>query len=384
VAFRASYSRFYDAWATIVQLSQNFGGNWPSVNTVSGSTLNSSTVTTTISDPMALGNAGLTYYPINDFSKISGYNVQRNFKTPTFDQWNMGFEVALPSEAMLDVNYVGSNGRHSDFTVSLNVPQPGPGDVQSRRPFPYMLSQKLTQSAGDSRYNALQVTLNKRPTHGVGVLVAYTLSHSNADGCNLGASCNVTNGYNRAASYGTSDLDQTHVFSAAFTAESPFSKSPNKLLSNVAGKWALNGILQAASGKPFTVVTSSDPENIGGAWRERLNVVGDPNQGDGIHSPAKWFNTSAFAQPAPYTYGNETTNPMRSQAWHNLDMSLVRKFPLGLGEKRNMEFRADAFNIFNNVVFNIPDATLQDATFGQVLSQWNTSRQMQLALKVNF
>jgi hypothetical protein len=244
-----------------------------------------------------------------------------------------------------------------------------------------MLQQWFDQSVGNSRYNALQVTVTKRPVHGLSFLAAYTLSHSDADGCNLGASCDSTNPYNKAGDYGTSDLNQKHVFSFAFTAQSPYNKSSSRLVSTVAGGWALNGIVQVTSGKPYTVTTGSDPENVGCCNQQRVDVVGDPNKGEGIHTQKKWINTSAFAQQAPYTYGNEKVNPWVGQHWNNVDMSLFRQFHLGLGEVRYFEFRAESFNLFNNVVFNPPNSSINDPNFGQVTSQWNVPRELQMSLK---
>lgn len=387
---RGSYSRFYDAWATIVQLSQNFGGNWPAVNTLNDTGLNPNVPTATVADPLGLGNGGAVVYPINDFSQVSQWMVDPNFKTPYFDQWNVGVERELPSNITLDANYVGSNGRHEDWGPAMNTPTPGPGSESSRQPYPYMLPQWFDQSAGDSRYNALQVTATEHPTHGVNFLVSYTLSHSNADGCNLGASCDSTNPYNRAGDYGTSDLNQKHVFSAAFTLQSPYDKSPNKLVANVAGGWALNSIVQISSGQPYTVTTGADPENLDcGCLQERVNQVSNPNTGSGIHTQLQWFNISAFAQQASYTYGNEKVNPLVSQHWNDVDMSLFRDFHIGLGEGRYFEFRAESFNLFNNVVFAVPDDSLSDSTiisnnhplFGQVQSQHNAPRQLQMSLK---
>ena len=378
---RAAYSRFFDEWADITQLSQNFGGNWPAVATIDNAGLNLNVPTVTAADPLQFGSGGSVVYPINDFSQVSQWMVDPNFKTPVFDQWNVGIQRQLPANMTLDANYVGSNGRHEDWGPVMNVPQPGPGNVQTRRPYPYMLQQWFDQSVGDSRYNAMQVTVTERPTHGINFLAAYTLSQSNADGCNLGASCDSSNPYNRKSDYGTSDLNQKHVFSVAFTAASPYNRSPNKLLSTVAGGWAINGIVQITSGKPYTATTGSDPENIGCCLQERLNVTGDPNSGAGIHTQAKWFNTSAFAQPTAYTYGNEKVNALVGQHWNNVDMSLFRQFHLGLGEQRFFEFRAESFNLFNNVVFNTPDANISDANFGQVTSQWNVPRELQMSLK---
>jgi hypothetical protein len=307
--------------------------------------------------------------------------VDPNFQTPVFDQWNVGIQRELPSNMTLDANYVGSNGRHEDWGPVLNVPQPGPGDIQSRRPYPYMLQQWFDQSVGNSRYNALQVTVTKRPVHGLSFLAAYTLSHSNADGCNLGASCDSTNPYNKAGDYGTSDLNQKHVFSVAFTADSPYNRSPSRVVSTLAGGWSINGIVQVTSGKPYTVTTNSDPENVGCCNQQRVDVVGNPDSGPGIHTQQKWFNTSAFAQQAPYTYGNEKVNPWVGQHWNNVDMSIFRQFHLGIGEQRYFEFRAESFNLFNNVVFNPPDSTINDTNFGQITSQWNSPRELQMSLK---
>lgn len=379
---RAAYSRFFDEWADITQLSQNFGGNWPAVATVQNNGLNLNIPTVNNKDPLQFGSGGAIVYPINDFSKVSQWMVDPNFQTPVFDQWNAGIQRQLPANVTLDANYVASNGRHEDWGPVMNVPQPGPGDVQSRRPYPYMLQQWFDQSVGNSRYNALQVTVTERSTHGITFLAAYTLSHSNADGCNLGASCDSTNPYNKKGDYGTSDLNQKNVFSVAFTGKSPYSSSANKLVSNVAGGWALNGIVQITSGKPYTVTTGNDPENVGCCNQQRVNVIGDPNAGSNIHTQKQWFNPAAFAQQAAYTYGNERPNQWVGQHWNNVDMSLFRQFPIGLGEGRYFEFRAEAFNLFNNVVFNTPDSNISHTTtFGQILSQWNTPRELQMSLK---
>ncbi len=375
---RSAYSRFYDAWATITQLSQNFGGNWPAVNTIDNPNLNAALPTVTAADPLQFGSGGAIVYPINDFSQVSQWMVDPNFKTPVFDQWNVGIERELPANITLDANYVGSNGRHEDWGPAFNVPQPGPGNQQTRRPYPYMQPQWFDQSVGDSRYNALQVTLTEHSTHGVTFLAAYTLSHANADGCNLGASCDDQNPYDRAASYGTSDLNQANVFSVGFTAASPYDKSPNKLVARVAGGWALNGIVQETSGQPYTVTAGGDPENVGGINQERMNVTGDPNSGG--HTQTEWFNTSAFTVPG-YAYGNEKVNSMVSQHVNDVDLSLFRDFHIGLGEERYFEFRADSFNLFNNVVYGVPDATNTDTTYGQITGQANSPRELQMALK---
>ena len=377
---RAAYSRFYDEWADITQLSQNFGGNWPAVNTIQNNGLNTALPTVTAADPLQFGSGGSIIYPINDFSQVSQWMVDPNFQTPVFDQWNAGVERQLPGNLTLDANYVGSNGRHEDWGPTLNVPAPGPGDQQARRPYPYMLQQWFDQSVGDSRYNALQVTVQEHSAHGVTFLAAYTLSHANADGCNLGASCESQNPYNRHSDYGTSDLNETNVFSVAFTAASPFNNSPNRLTRNVAGGWALNGIVQETSGQPYQVDAGGDPLNIGCCLTERVNVNGNPF-GTGTHTRQQWFNPAAFTAPTGYTYGNEKVNSYASQHFNDMDLSLFRDFHIGLGEERYFEFRAESFNLFNNVVWSTPHNSTTDTLFGQITGQRNQPRQLQMSLK---
>lgn len=381
---RAGYGRQYDAWATITQLSQNFAGNWPAVGTIDNNNLNTNTVTEGPADPLGLGGSGAVVYPINDFSQVSQWMVDPNFKTPYDDQFNIGVERQLPGNTVIDANYVGSVGRHEDWSVTRNEPQPGPGNVAARRPFPYMLPQWFDQSVGDSRYDALQVTFKKLPSHGVSLLVAYTLAENTDDGCELGGSCNSSDPYNRSIDYGISDLNQKNVFTAAFTAQSPFHISPNKLVSKLAGGWALNGIVTLHSGQPYTVKAGGDPENNGGDLQERMDMIGNPNQGPGIHTRQQWFNVNAFAPPPAYTYGTEKVNPLTSQFYSNIDLSLDRSFHLGmLGKSTSLEFRASAFNLLNEVVFGVPDTTDTDTNYGQVTGVAGGSgpRQLQLALK---
>ncbi len=384
MAVRAGYGRYYDSWGTVTQLAQNFGGNWPAVATIQNNGLNPNIPIAKNGDPLNQGSGGSVVYPINDFSQVSQWMVDPNFRTPYMDQWNFGVQRELPENAVLDVNYVGSVGRHLDWGPVMNVAPPGPGDPQARQPFPYMLPQWFDQSVGNSRYNALQVSVNKRLSHGVNFLLSYTLSHSNDDGCTLGSNCNVSNPYNRSFDTQTSDMNQKNVFSFSFGAQSPFDKSNNHALKLLAGGWSLNGILQLHSGNPYTVTSSTAILNNGGYNQERANLVPGQSLTAGGGTPERWFNTAAFANPAAYTLGNEKPNILLTDWGRNLDLSLFRQFHVGFGEKRFFEFRAEAFNVFNNVVFGYPDSGLSDVNYGRVTSQMNSPRILQMGVKFYF
>jgi hypothetical protein len=180
------------------------------------------------------------------------------------------------------------------------------------------------------------------------------------------------------------------VLSVTFLAQSPFTHSPNRLVSNVAGGWGLNGLVQFSSGQHFTVTDGNDPENVGCCLQERVNVVGPPQIGTHkTPTGISGLNPAAFAAPAAYTYGTEGVNQYTDPMRHEFDLTLARQFHIGLGEERYFEFRADAFNVLNNVVFNGPDASISDSNFGQVTSQQNQlgyggTRNLQVALKFNY
>jgi len=178
----------------------------------------------------------------------------------------------------------------------------------------------------------------------------------------------------------------------SFGAASPYDKSPNRLVSTVAGGWALNGIVQITSGKPYTVTTGADAENVGCCNQERANQASNPSSGVPHNATEiQWINPASFTQPAAFTYGTERPNSLVGQHWNNVDMNIARKFNLGLGEQRYFEFRAEAFNLFNNVVFNPPNSTLNspvdssgNPTFGTITSQWNNPRVLQMSLKLYY
>jgi hypothetical protein len=382
---RGMYGRFYDMWGGTVQLAQNFGGNWPAVATINNNSLNQNFVTAPITNPLNFGGSGGLVYPPATFSEVSQWMVDPNFKTPYMDQWNFGVERQLPSNTILDVDYVGSVGRRLDWGPVQNVAIPGPGPIAPRQPFPYMLPQWFDQSVGNSRYNALQVSVNKRASQSLQFQVSYTLSRSLDDNCGIGANCNVQNPYDRSAEVQLSDSNQTNNFHLAFTLMSPIGKSMaagHRFLDALAGGWALNGILSLYSGSPYTVFANVAILNRGNYDNEYPNVVGNPNAA--THTASQWFNPAAFTDPAPYTYGNEKPNTLNTDWGKNLDLSLFRQFHVGLGESRYFEFRAEAFNVLNNVIFGYPRSNIDNPNPGVITSQTNAPRELQMGLKFYF
>lgn len=150
------------------------------------------------------------------------------------------------------------------------------------------------------------------------------------------------------------------MFSGNFIYELPFGRgrkfSPgNSALRYAVGGWQLNGIVVLTSGTPYTITASGDIANVGNTFVQ-ADQVGNPHLQH--PTPAEWINTSAFVTPSAYTFGTSGRNTLRSDWYRNADLSVFRTFPVT--QTSGFEFRLEAFNAFNNVVFSAPGAVVNN------------------------
>jgi hypothetical protein len=223
------------------------------------------------------------------------------------------------------------------------------------------------------------------------VLAAWTYAHS-IDNTSGTGSETVQNPYNLHFNRGNSTFDLRHNVVLSWTYELPFGKGKpflkhaSRPLDLVIGGWQFNGISTFQTGTPFTVTMLTNTLNSGGG-------VQYPNRiGSGkLEHPTidQWFDPSAFVAPGNYTYGNSGRNILYGPGTKEVDASLFKNFPLG-GEGRRLQFRAEAFNVFNTPQFNNPNAQIGFAGVAKITSAGNpplfqrTSREIQLALKLYF
>ncbi|HEY0797244.1 MAG TPA: hypothetical protein VGD64_15845 [Acidisarcina sp.] len=389
-SIRAGYGRFYDEWNGVAQSAQNIGGTWPSVNALNINSQNQNVPTATVGDPLGLGIASLLYPPDTPFGSPS-YYYDPHLKTPYVDNWNLELDQQLDLYTTFSLVYVGSHSRRLDLGAIQNTAEfPGPGDaatVASRRPFPNITPTSYDKSTGNSNYNALQVRLNRTTGQGLTYLVSYTWSKSIDLACSgdYGVEgCELQNAYNPRADRSVSGFDLTHSLSASFSYELPFGAEktwnpPNRVLNYLARGWQLNGIATLHSGIPYDIIYKGDLANTGNTF-VRANLVGNPVPKR--RTTARWLNESAFAIPAPYTFGDLGRNSLRSDWYRNFDCSFSRIFPVR--DQVKLEFRAEAFNATNSVVFSAPGNVINGPNFGVVTSTANSPRQLQVALKLNF
>src|SRR6195256_5994453 len=404
----------YDNWAAVSQMAQKIEGAWPDIGQLIANNLNqpsttSATPTTTSQDPFAGGGSGLFPAP-TPFNQVQWF-YDPHIKNPYSMQWNFGVQRELNSSTTVDVNYVGSGSRRLNVGGYFNTAlTPGPGDPQARAPFPYIAPTFYDRSIGNGSYHALQVEVNKRYSNGLAYQVAYTYSKSIDEGSSgwFGVEGqSLTDPYNVKGSRGPSGFDLRHTLSVNTLYQIPVGhgqrySTKNGVLDYIVGNWQINNIFTARSGVPFSVYWgASDLANTGNvSWAQydRANLVGNPNSGscparaDGtpagpVGSVNCIFNITAFAAPAQYTFGNSGRDAFRSPKFWNLDTSIFRQFPFW-GEGRRIEFRAEAFNIFNTVILGMPNNDISNAsTFGKVNTTINNGtannpRQLQLGAKI--
>ena len=267
---------------------------------------------------------------------------------------------------------------------------PGPGDIAPRQPYSYMTPTYYDKSIGRASYNAFDFKLRRTTSAGLSYIVSYTWSkviNLGCDGYFATEGCSIQQVYNLNSDRGVAGFDVPHLLSASWTYDLPFGKgrqfrTGNKALDAVVGPWSLNGIYTIRSGSPSPWVSAGDIANIGGN-NERANIIGPAIPAN--RTWQEYLNTSSFQVPAAYTFGDSGRDAYRLGHAGNWDMSIFRDFPLPISEFTRLQFRAEFFNAFNNVVLGgCLDTTVQDPTFGTASCTRNTQREIQFALKFYF
>lgn len=274
-------------------------------------------------------------------------------KTPSVTSYNLGIQQQLPGGMILGLSYVGNFGRHLPFTRNLNQLPAGTllnssANVNAVRPYLGYADINLRDLSDTSNYNALQTTLNRRFSNGFAFGVAYTFSKT-MDKVGGGT---PQDSYNLASSVARASIDAPHILTLNYIYDLPFFlKGGNRFERTAIGGWEISGVTTAQSGFPYSVTVPVDIARIG-ASSSRASVVGNPNLSSGSRTPAHWFNTSAFLPPAQMTpgqFGNGGRNILRGPGFQNWDLTLMKNF--ALRENINLQFRAEAFNIFNHPNF---------------------------------
>jgi hypothetical protein len=272
------------------------------------------------------------------------------------------------------------------------TPSPNPNNLQTVR-FPGTSPYALNgYNEYNSSYNGLAVRVQRQYLHGLSYLVAYTWSKNidQVDNLSSGnifltATENPTR-WNGRINRGLAGFDITHILSMTGTWNIP-GLTPYRLVNGIVSGWELSDILSIHSGLPFSVYISGDNENVGTIFGRQSQFPSQVASPQIAHkTPARWFNTAAFAVPAYGTRGNVVRNPaeLKYGGLVNDDLTLGKNWSI-YHENTKFELRGEFFNLFNHPDFGSPGQTVGSSNFGQVSSTiFSYGRTIQLAAKIHF
>ncbi len=377
-----------------------------------------------------------------NFSSVSGAGgaaAVANWNPGYYLNWNLTLQHEFPRGINVEAAYAASHGVHlpinSDNGVNINqlpdkylslgnqllqnVTNPFFGLISSgplststvpygqlMRPFPeYQNIVDAAAYVGSSSYNSLQVKLQKRFAHGGQILGSYSFSKllTNAETSSdwletsifgsLGQIYQDFNNMRGERSLGLFDIRQSLVVSYVYPLPvgkgQYFFGDAQGLTGKLISGWSFDGIATFQEGFPLNLVATPNLSNsFGGGLRPNVVPGCDKQRSGSVQSRLnQYFNTACFTAPAPFSFGNEsrTDGAIRSPGINNWDVALVKETPIT--ERVGLQFRAEAFNLFNRVQFGPPGqvfTTNPNSTFGVISSQLNNPRLIQFSLRLNF
>ncbi len=318
----------------------------------------------------------------NATGTISGSTMNHAYKVEYSQTWSLGFQRKLNPNTVLDISYMGTRTLGADNATVLNVPAPGSAPIESRRPIPELSRINTIRFDGESIYHAGTFKIERRVHNSLAFDVSYTLSRSMDDASSPGPTesetnlpQDVNNLFGPGGEWARSSFDHRHQIVASGVYELP--------LKGILRGWRLNPVWTAQTGAPFTVNLGVDQANIGAGPAQRPDQLRNPNLPAGQRTPDHWFDTAAFSLPDTLTFGDAPRNSVTGPGFTNLDLAVSRTFVVG--EPAKLEFRWEAFNLFNRANFDLPSRIFSPSTanFGRIFSA-KSPREMQFGLRLSF
>jgi hypothetical protein len=307
-----------------------------------------------------------------------------DFRLGMTQSWNFSIDQQLGNTWALHAAYVGSESYHQAVILDQN-----PGVNSTRVYYPNFSAILTDTSVGTASYNALQVGVEKRFSHGIQFQSNYTYSKTidTASTGNISFSGSLPNPGNLNFSRGLSDLNFPYIWVTNFSYTTPALRDWNPVLRQILGDWGVSGIWTFQAGRPFGIAGGNGDNNSGAlTYGDRADLTGMPTtvqQGSKQQWLNQYFNTAAFTTNAPGTFGTSGRNILRGPRYDSIDLALLKNWTVR--ERYGLQFRWEMFNAFNHASFNTPVNDPSSANFGQITSVGPIpARVMQGALKFSF
>ncbi len=321
------------------------------------------------------------------------YNViNKHFREPYVESWNVSVQRALPQKVSVEVAYVANHGVAQPAVFNLNASQVIGGDVQSQ-PLYALFGRKsdtnLRYQGFGSSYQSLQVKVDRRFSGGLLITSAYTwgkaLGMQSEDG-GLRYYINPRRNWERL------DFDRRQNFIFGYVYELPFGKGKrwahsSPALAAVLGGWQMNGDVSLLTGTPLHFNGNTGVLRAPGNGNT-LNHFGPIATPKGNGRDAPWFDpticsatvaTGCFSQPANLSFGNLGPNVISGPGSWNMDLSVFRSFRIT--ERASFQVRGESFSVVNTPQWNNPDANINNRTFGYITGAGG-NRTIQLGAKL--
>ncbi len=357
----------------------------------------------------------------------SVYAVDRAAGSGYVEQWNLAVQRTITTNLSVEFAYVGSHIVHVGIPDSnLNqlttaqlaegpallkaVPNPYYGQIppssslggktvtaaQLTKPYPRFLNiATYRHNSGTTNYNAGQVKVEQRLSHGLSFLFAYAHSKLIDDASSVfsttvlsspnSSSLVAADTYRPSLERDSSSGDIPNMTSLSAIYDLPVGRGHRFASSGIQnallGGWSVNAILSLQSGMPVTVTQATNLNAFAGFVLQRPNLVGRPNLPIGNRNPARFFNTDAFETAPQFTIGSASRNPARGPAYRDLDLALVKNTTLF--HETGLEFRAEMFNVTNTPAFAQPNGSFGSPAFGSITATTTDPRVMQLAIRIS-
>ena len=358
---------------------------------------------------------------------LTNLTLAPNLPLPYAQDWDLNVQRSLTKDLLLEVGYVGTKGTKLPRFIEGNpavyisgtnpdgTPISTTNNADRRRIHsgctladPNSVCQYsstgLISGVANSIYNALEASLRQRFSHGLSFLASYTYSKAIDDvsSFNISGSGSIQtagendlaqNPANLAAERGPSLFDARHRLVFSYQWDLPFWQHGENWYQKALGGWQLNGIATMMSGTPFTVFDSNDVSQQGGAPEitgfsaNRPNLVVGQKPNSGPRTVDNWLNANAFARITPdpnspvQQFGTEGRNAALGPRYMNWDFSTFKNFHVT--ESKELEFRAEFFNILNHTNFHLPNSDISSRTFNHILKA-EDPRLVQFGLKFRY
>jgi outer membrane receptor protein involved in Fe transport len=367
-----------------------------------------------LSDPIFLFGGYPAFLPVTEGTVLTGtssiltpvpstgiYPDLKDWHIPYVHAANLGVQWSFWNNWLLDVGYVGSFGRDFPRLFSFNQAVspafagaytlgslggpffPGFGNLTAPG-----LGSLLMRSNSSSNYHSLQITVNKRLSKGLQMLLGYTYSHSLDDysGSDVSDISLIPGDMVNEHNYASSDFDRRQRFVGSYVYSLPdVYRGDSTWMKKLANSWSVSGIVTLQTGTPFSIFGQDSAFQATRANLAAGRTLASAVKSGSVNSRLNaYFDPTAFVQPTAGTpdFGQLGRNILRGPKQINTDFSIVKSIPFK--ESQNVEFRTEFFNLFNNVNFANPINVSNSQNFGQIVATTTGPRVIQFALKYTF